>query len=49
VSDGLVWQFGDDNDEEVTLRGVAENLAINGRAASMSAGAAVDCSVEWTE
>lgn len=45
----LVFNSGADNEEEFTLRSATEGLAINGRGASASAGAALDCTVEFTE
>ena len=44
------WSFGSNiNDKEIVLRGVAQTLAINAGAASFSAGAAINCDIEWTE
>lgn len=44
------WQFGQyQNDKEITLRGVAQVLALNANATSFPAGAAISCDIEWTE
>jgi hypothetical protein len=46
----LAWDFDRDLAEEpITLRGVAQTLAVNGNAATLASGAVVDCEVEWTE
>lgn len=45
----LGWVFGLNNDKEPTLRGVAQTLALNLNAASISAGALIACDVEYTE
>lgn len=42
--------FGDGPGEQgVTLRGVAQTLALNGNAATLGTGAAISCSATWTE
>jgi hypothetical protein len=46
---GLTWTFGDRWNEEMTLRGAASCLSMNGNAASFTSGAALDVDVEWTE
>lgn len=44
------WQFGQyQNDKEITLRGVAQVLALNAAATSFPAGSAISCDIEWTE
>lgn len=45
----LVWNFGDGQNEEVTLRGAAQQFALNGVGASFSSGTALQCAVTWTE
>jgi len=46
----LRWQFGDSPYEQpIVLRGVAQTLALNGNAATLAAGASLDCNVTWTE
>lgn len=46
----LVWQFGmNPGEQEIILRGAAQVFALNGNAASFPSGAAVDCSLTWTE
>lgn len=35
--------------QSIALRGVAQQFALNGNAASLSAGASLACDVEWTE
>lgn len=45
----MVWTFGDHNDQEPTLRGVAQTFALNGNAASFVSGATLSCDVSWTE
>jgi hypothetical protein len=42
------FQFGDVNDKEPTLRGVAQQFALN-LGGAVSAGAVLGCSVEYTE
>jgi hypothetical protein len=42
-------EFGAINDKQVILRSAAEQLAVNANAASLATGAAVSCTVEWTE
>lgn len=45
----LGWDFNGPYQQEVVLRGIAQVFALNGAAASFSAGAALNCSVTWTE
>jgi len=45
----LVWDFGTEQRESLTLRGVAQQFALNGNGASFPTGAALSCSVEWDE
>jgi hypothetical protein len=46
----LQFLLGDGPFEQpVTLRGVAQTLALNGNAATLGTGAAVSCTVVWTE
>lgn len=45
----LSWRFGNSSDQEVVLRGTSQVFALNGNAASFSAGTALNCSVTWTE
>lgn len=46
---GIRWDFGLQNDTDIVLRGVAQTLAMNNAGASFVAGAALSCTVEWTE
>lgn len=41
--------FGAINDKQAILRSAAEQLAVNANAASLATGAAISCTVEWTE
>lgn len=45
----LFWAFGMQNDKEITLRGATQVLALNGAGVSFSAGAALNCDIEWIE
>ncbi len=46
----LDWDFGQNTyTRPIILRGVAQTFALNGNAATLAAGAALDCSIEWTE
>lgn len=46
----LEWSFGFlPGEQEIVLRGAAQQFALNGNAASFAAGAAIDCNVDWTE
>lgn len=45
----LSWDFGTGQHEEVTLRGTGQVFALNGAGASFTSGAALNCSVTWTE
>lgn len=45
----MAWDFGVGQTEEVTLRGITQVFALNGAAASFTSGAALNCSVTWTE
>lgn len=45
----LEWNFGRDSAEEIVLRGIAQVFALNGNGASFSAGAALNCDLQWTE
>lgn len=45
----LHWQFALDNQQSPTLRGVAQQIAVNGLGASFPAGSAVGCSLTWIE
>lgn len=50
VPNVVAWDFGNaPPQQEVVLRGVAQVFAINGAGASFSAGAALNCSLTWTE
>ncbi len=41
--------FGQISDKQAVLRSAAEQLAVNANAASLATGAAISCTVEWTE
>lgn len=41
--------FGAINDKQAILRAATEQLAVNANAASLATGAAISCTVEWTE
>lgn len=44
------WNFVQDNyNRPIVLRGVAQSLALNGNGVTLAAGAAVSCTVTWTE
>lgn len=45
----FVQEFGPVSDKQAILRSAAEQLAVNANAASLAAGAALSCTVEWTE
>lgn len=47
----VVWRFGSNAgaEQEVVLRGVAQSFALNGNGASFTSGAALNCTVTWTE
>lgn len=45
----LEWTFGEGQTQEVALRGVAQVFALNGNGASFTTGAALNCSISWTE
>jgi hypothetical protein len=45
----VTWTFGDRPAGEIVLRGIAEVIAINGAGGTFSAGAALNCSMEWME
>lgn len=46
----LIWEFNSGRASgSVTLRGIAQVFALNGNAASFTSGAALNCSIEWTE
>lgn len=45
----MVWDFGKDQDEDVTLRAATDVFAINGNAASAPSGTSMICSLEWSE
>jgi len=45
----LQWIFGQNFQKEVVLRGTGQVFALNGAGASFTAGAALNCSIEWTE
>jgi len=49
--DPVQWTFGNDVGTRggVVLRSASQVFAINGNAASFPSGAALNCSVEWTE
>jgi hypothetical protein len=46
---GLVWDFGSPPMQEITLRGAAQQFALNANATSLTSGASLDCSITWTE
>jgi hypothetical protein len=45
----LKWTFGEKNDKEIILRGVAQEFSLNAGGNSFAAGTSLDCYVEWTE
>lgn len=46
----VVWEFGADGfTQPIVLRGVAQSVSLNGAGASFTAGAALNCSVTWSE
>ena len=45
----LTWDFGKNQDEELTLRGVNQLMALNGNGASYPAGTVLNCAIEYTE
>lgn len=46
---GISWDFGREDSEAVTLRGIAQVFALNGNGATLAATASVNCSLTWTE
>lgn len=50
VNGSLIWDFGTrPGTQEVVLRAATQVFALNGAGATLAAGAALDCNVEWTE
>lgn len=49
IGSPFTQDFGPINDKQPILRTAAEQLAINANGASLAAGAALSCTVEWTE
>jgi hypothetical protein len=47
--ESLVWEFGKNEGQEIVLRGVAEQIAINLNGATKPAGGVFDIAIEWTE
>lgn len=50
IPDVTTWDFGTrPGTQEVVLRAATQVFALNGAGTTLAAGAALDCSVEWTE
>lgn len=45
----MVMTFGTRQDEELTLRGAAQQFVLNANGASFAAGSSLSCTVQWTE
>lgn len=50
INGTITWDFGSRaGTQEVVLRAATQVFALNGAGATLAAGAALDCNVEWTE
>lgn len=50
INGSLIWDFATrPGTQEIVLRAATQVFALNGAGATLAAGAALDCNVEWTE